>query len=77
MQIVAAAWNEGDAPKAADCFAESAVDAEPPNKQVYVGKRLYDFFGGGRKPEPPMKMECIIWVSTNKIRSGLASAFFR
>jgi ketosteroid isomerase-like protein len=59
MQTVADAWNEGDAKKAADCYTEDAIYTEPPDKQVYVGRKaLYEFFGGDRKPEPPMKM---IW----------------
>ncbi|HYY25437.1 MAG TPA: nuclear transport factor 2 family protein [Candidatus Udaeobacter sp.] len=59
MQTVAAGWNEGDAKKAADCYTEDAIYTEPPDKQVYAGRKaLYEFFGGDRKPEPPMKM---IW----------------
>ena len=57
MQTVAAGWNEGDAKKAADCYTEDATYTEPPDKQVYAGRKaLYEFFGGDRKPEPPMKM---------------------
>jgi ketosteroid isomerase-like protein len=57
MQTIADAWNEGDARKAADCFTEDARYTEPPDKQVYVGRKaLYEFFGGDKKPEPPMKM---------------------
>ena len=59
MQTVADGWNEGDAKKAADCYTEDAIYTEPPDKQVYAGRKaLYEFFGGDRKPEPPMKM---IW----------------
>jgi hypothetical protein len=57
MRTVAAGWNEGDAKKAVDCYTEDAVYTEPPDKQVYAGrKELYDFFGGDKKPEPPMRM---------------------
>lgn len=57
MKTVANGWNEGNARKAADCFTEDAVYTEPPDKQVYVGRKaLYEFFGGNKKPEPPMKM---------------------
>ena len=57
MQTVAAGWNEGNAKKAADWYTEDALYTEPPEKQVYVGRKaLYEFFGGDRKPEPPMKM---------------------
>jgi hypothetical protein len=57
METVAAGWNAGDARKAADCFAEQAVYSEPPRKQFYKGRAaLFEFFGGGRKPQPPMQM---------------------
>ena len=57
MNTVAEGWNEGNARKAADCYAQDAVYTEPPDKQVYVGRQeLYEFFGGDKKPEPPMKM---------------------
>jgi len=58
MNTVAASWNEGDARNAADCYTEDAVYTEPPDKQVYVGRNaLYEFFGGDKKPKPPMKMK--------------------
>jgi ketosteroid isomerase-like protein len=57
MRTVAAGWNEGDAKKAADCYTEDALYTEPPDKQVYAGRKaLYEFFGGGNKPDPPMRM---------------------
>jgi hypothetical protein len=57
MTTVALGWNEGNARKAADCFADDAVYSEPPRKQFYKGRAaLFEFFGGGIKPEPPMKM---------------------
>jgi hypothetical protein len=57
MRTVAAGWNEGNARKAADCYTEDALYTEPPDKQVYVGRAaLYEFFGGDKKPEPPMRM---------------------
>jgi ketosteroid isomerase-like protein len=57
MDTVAEGWNEGNARKAAECYTEDAVYTEPPDKQVYVGRKaLYEFFGGGKKAEPPMKM---------------------
>jgi hypothetical protein len=57
MNTLAAGWNEGNPRKAADCYTEDALYTEPPDKQVYAGRRaLYQFFGGDRKPEPPMKM---------------------
>jgi hypothetical protein len=57
MRTVAAGWNEGDAKKAADCYTEDALYTEPPDKQVYAGRKaLYEFFGGDKKPDPPMRM---------------------
>lgn len=57
MRTVSDGWNEGNARKAADCFAEDAVYSEPPRKQFYRGRaQLYEFFGGAAKPDPPMKM---------------------
>jgi ketosteroid isomerase-like protein len=57
MQTIADGWNEGDAKKAADCYTEDAIYIEPPDKQVYVGRKaLYEFFGGDRKPQRPMTM---------------------
>lgn len=57
MRTVAAGWNEGDAEKAANCYTEDALYTEPPDKQVYAGRKaLYEFFGGDKKPNPPMKM---------------------
>jgi uncharacterized protein (TIGR02246 family) len=58
MQTVADGWNEGNARKAADCFAPDAVYTEPPGKQIYRGRgELYQFFGGDKPPQPPMSME--------------------
>jgi hypothetical protein len=57
MTTVSAGWNEGDARKAADCFTADAVYSEPPRKQFYKGRAaLFEFFGGGEKPDPPMRM---------------------
>lgn len=58
MQTVAEGWNEGNARKAADCFASDSVYAEPPGKQLYRGRaELYEFFGGDKPPQPAMSME--------------------
>ena len=57
METVSAGWNAGDARRAADCFTEDALYLEPPDKQFYAGRgALYEFFGGGTKPDPTMKM---------------------
>lgn len=56
MNTVASGWNEGDARKAADCYAEDAIYIEPPDKQLYRGREaLYEFFRGV-KPAPPTRM---------------------
>lgn len=58
MQTIADGWNEGDARKAADCFTESAIYTEPPDKQLYRGREaLYRFFGGGQGRKQEMKMD--------------------
>ena len=58
MNTVADGWNEGNAMKAAACFAEDAVYMEPPDRQLYIGqKAIYEFFGGPNKPVPPMHMK--------------------
>jgi hypothetical protein len=57
MQTIADGWNEGNARKSANCFAEDAIYTEPPNKQFYRGREsLYEFFGGGEEPAPSMSM---------------------
>lgn len=57
LKTIAEGWNEGNPRKAADCYTEDAIYTEPPDKQVYLGRKaLYDFFGGDKKPAPPMKM---------------------
>ncbi len=57
MQTVADGWNEGNARKAADCFAEDADYTEPPDTQVYHGRAaLYEFFGGEQGTDVPMHM---------------------
>lgn len=57
LQTIADGWNEGNARQAADCFTEDAIYIEPPDKQVYVGRKaLFEFFGGDKKPAPPMSM---------------------
>lgn len=58
MSTVAEGWNSGDARKSANCFAEDAIYTEPPDKQVYFGREsLFQFFGGDKKPDRPMRME--------------------
>jgi hypothetical protein len=57
MQTIADGWNEGNPQKAANCFSEDAIYAEPPENQLYYGRaELYEFFGGDSGTEIPMKM---------------------
>jgi hypothetical protein len=57
MQVIAEAWKEGNARKAADCFHEDAMYVEPPEKQMYHGRaELFEFFGGESGPNLPMQM---------------------
>lgn len=57
LETIATGWNEGDAAKAAACFAEDAVYEEPPARQLYLGRAaLFEFFGGTEGPEPAMSM---------------------
>ncbi len=58
METVARGWRTGDARLAADCFAADAVYSEPPDRQLYRGRKaLFEFFGGVTGPERPMRME--------------------
>jgi hypothetical protein len=51
-------WNEGNAGKAAAIFAEDAIYEEPPRKQYYKGRTaIFEFFGGEKGFDRPMKME--------------------
>jgi nuclear transport factor 2 (NTF2) superfamily protein len=57
MKCVADGWNEGNAEKAAGCFAEDAIYLDPPDKQIYRSrKELFEFFGGKEGRKRPMKM---------------------
>ena len=57
MRTVSDGWNEGNARKAADCFANDAVYIEPPDSQVYMGRQaLFEFFGGNKGTDKPMHM---------------------
>ncbi|MBC7879441.1 MAG: nuclear transport factor 2 family protein [Anaerolineales bacterium] len=59
MLTIADGWNEGNARKSADCFSEDAIYVEPPEKQLYHGRtELFEFFGGDKGTDLPMKM---IW----------------
>jgi len=57
LQTVSDGWNEGNARKAADCFSADAIYMEPPDAQLYHGrKELFEFFGGDKGTDIPMHM---------------------
>lgn len=73
MQTLADGWNEGNAQKAADCFAENAVYSEPPDKQLYRGRgALFKFFGGtdGRKRAMKMSWHHLAFNERTQIGAG-------
>jgi len=58
VNTIAKGWNEGNAKIAAQFFSVDAVYVEPPKKQLYHGKtEIFNFFGGERGHEKPMKMK--------------------
>ena len=73
MNTVAEGWTEGNAKKAADCFTEDAIYAEPPDKQMYKGREeLFKFFGGneGRKSQMKMTWHHLMFNDQNQIGAG-------
>jgi ketosteroid isomerase-like protein len=57
MQTMSEGWNEGDAKKAADCYTDDAIYSAPPDPKYRQGKQmLFEFFGGKKGREAPMKM---------------------
>ena len=72
MQNIADGWNEGNPRKAADCFSMEAIYCEPPQKQLYHGRHeLYEFFGGDKGTDIPMKMTWHHWLSMSRIKLAL------
>lgn len=73
LDRLAAAWNEGDARRAADCFTGDAIYTEPPDKQIYVGRdALFRFFGGesGRKGQMSMTWHHIAYNPATQTGAG-------
>ncbi len=73
LHRLAAAWNQGKARVAADCFNEDAVYTEPPDKQVYVGRdALFRFFGGdsGRPGQMSMTWHHIAYNPATQTGAG-------
>jgi hypothetical protein len=71
LDTVAAGWNEGDARRAADCFAEHAVYLEPPDRQMYRGREeLYRFFGGEDPPRMEMRWHHVVFDEDRQVGAG-------
>lgn len=57
LETVARGWNTDDARLAASAFASNAIYAEPPAKQLYIGRtQIFEFFGGDQGRSDWMKM---------------------
>lgn len=55
---ISTGWNEGNAKLVAQHFDKDAIYEEPPKKQFYKGQKdIYEFFGGSRGFDIPMKMK--------------------
>jgi len=77
LSTVAEGWNTGDAKAASDCFSEDAVYTEPPNQQLYKGRReLYEFFGGDEGRSDPMKMTWHYLIFDEATQIGTAEYTF-
>ena len=71
LETVAAGWNQGDARRAADCFAEDAVYLEPPDRQLYRGRQeLYEFFGGDAPPPMQMRWHNVVFDEDAEVGVG-------
>jgi len=58
MNQVSEGWNRNDATYAANAFAEGAIYSEPPDKQLYAGKKkIWEFFGGATGRNSAMHMQ--------------------
>jgi SnoaL-like domain len=57
LDSVAAGWNGNRADLAASCFTEAAVYLEPPDRQLYRGRKaLREFFAASIAPARPDRM---------------------
>ncbi len=73
LDSVAAGWNTGRADLAANCFAESAVYAEPPDRQLYRGRAaIRNFFAESVQPARPdrMRWHSVAFDSTRQVGFG-------
>ena len=71
MATVAEGWNEGNARKAADCFAPNATYSEPPRQQFYEGREaLFEFFGGHGKRSMSMTWHHLVFDEQSQVGAG-------
>ncbi len=75
LETLALGWNTNDSTTAISVFAEDAIYAEPPVRQLYVGRdEIFKFFGGEAGRPTWMKM---VWhnISFNERRQTGAGEF--
>ena len=77
MQQIADGWNEGDASKAAECFAEDAIYSAPPAKGHHGRGDLYEFFGGEKRRPFPMHMKWHHLLLNRSEQIGVGEYTFR
>jgi hypothetical protein len=73
MKTVERGWNSNNAKLAADCFTNDAIYSAPPDGIVRRGKKqLFDFFGGDKGRDQPMRMEWhhLLFDETTQIGAG-------
>jgi ketosteroid isomerase-like protein len=71
LATVADGWHAGDARRAADCFTEDAVYAEPPDRQLYRGREeLFRFFGGAQPPPMTMRWHHVVFDDDRQVGVG-------
>lgn len=78
MNTVAQAWNKNDAKTATECFTEDAIYMEPPDQQLYKGKKeLYEFFGGEKGRESKMHMTWHSLMFNEQTQTGSGEFTFK
>jgi|SRR5215813_4823273 len=72
MQQIADAWNKNDARRAADCFTSDAVYSAPPSAEHIGSAALFEFFGGARGRDLPMRMTWhhLVFDPTQQLGTG-------
>jgi hypothetical protein len=72
MDTVSIGWNEGRATVAAACFAENAQYSAPPSPPKIGRLALYEYFGGAKGRELPMRIQWhhLVFDPRNQIGIG-------